>query len=81
MASQRKRDTIVEYEPVAYDKSITFHGHYFRATVRRDDKLTTFSRHSFEAAKALLDCLPPDVYEGPNRPPASVFYPTWGNDA
>ena len=65
---------MTKYEPVAYDKFITRSGPLFRAVIREDDKERIFMRATFEGAQRILECFRPDVYEGKNSPPPSVFW-------
>jgi len=60
----------MEYEPVAYDRSIirTVSGH-FRVRVRMDDKVHYFGHTiDFERAQQLMECCEPDVWEGNDLP-------------
>ena len=62
------------FEPVAYDKHITRSGSLWRAVIREDDKQRIFMRSTFKEAQQVLDCFRPDVFEGRNAPPPSVFW-------
>jgi hypothetical protein len=65
---------MTKYEPVAYDKSITRSGSLFRAVIREDSKEHIFMRATFEGAQKILNCFRPDVYEGRQAAPPSVFW-------
>jgi len=63
-----------KYEPVAYDKYILFSEGLFIAVIRKGSQAVSFIRDTLTEAQAILDCYPPDVFEGVDVP-WSVFYP------
>ena len=65
MAFQRKRDSTVVYEPVAYDKRIEVEGRQWRPIIRQDDKELRLPATMFlSEAQRILEDFAPDVFEG-----------------
>lgn len=64
------------YQPVKYDVSIHRNGgsNWFTVEVTEDSEVTTFTRHSLDAAQRTAATLRPDVCEC-GHVPFSVFYP------
>lgn len=83
MEYRKKLDTIVEFEatvPVAYDRSIIKENNgTFTFLLRVDAHFYKVEGKTLKEARSLLDFFAPEVYEGPNQAPHSVFYPVRGN--
>jgi hypothetical protein len=81
MESQRKPGTTVAYEPVAYERSIELVPSRlkagidtYRVCIREDGTKTYFGNFAnIEQARAIFDLFRPDVWEGWDASPWSVF--------
>jgi hypothetical protein len=75
MGFLKRPATIVEYEPVAYDRSIVRRDDGdFDFTLRSDAETITLTKGSLEDAQRVMEMFDPEVYEGPDVP-QSVFCP------
>jgi hypothetical protein len=75
MGFQRKPATIVECEPVAYDRSITRREDGdFDFILRSDADTIVLTKRSLEDAQRVMEMFDPEVFEGPDVP-WSVFCP------
>jgi hypothetical protein len=83
MEYRKKLGTIVGSEatvPVAYDRSIIKEDNgTFTFLLRVDAHFYRAEGRTLKEARSLLGFFPPEVYEGPNQAPHSVFYPVRGN--
>jgi hypothetical protein len=73
--------TIVEYNAVAYDRSIIKqHEGSYNFVLRVDDEVVTFYDKSLKEAQDMLRMFESEVFEGPEVP-WSVFYPGVNNES
>jgi len=83
MEYRKKLGTIVGSKatvPVAYDRSIIKEDNgTYTFLLRVDAQFYRAEGKTLKEARSLLDLFAPEVYEGPNQAPQSVFCPVRGN--